>query len=276
LTAHPRAPQPVETNPSVLAAGRRCVFCGGTPVTAEHVWPAWLRTVLPQPIVAPHRRTVQLDGVAQPDVTYPQRVFEQRVRLVCAVCNNGWMSELETANKPFLDAALHGRGRQLHQRGQERLAAWAFKTALMINCTFREHRSGVPQSHYDYLYTHRAPPSDVAIWLASYDGEQPAAAFSSGMAISRPGERVDSHDAPNVYTITFTLGPLALQVFGVHDAAAIRVDPRGGEYADPGIHQLWPYDAPFTWVPRPALTGEGLQRFADSIYDELLRHVGRR
>jgi len=52
---------------------------------------------------------------------------------VCASCNNGWMSDLEGRAKPMLETMLEGRGRALHQEGQRTLAAWALKTAIMVD-----------------------------------------------------------------------------------------------------------------------------------------------
>src|SRR5690349_3014728 len=91
---------------------RTCVFCGGLPLTREHVYPQWL-----QQFSAP-RAYIQREGSHQGP--FPQTVVRQNamgqyvvvdevrgnrtpilhevtVKSVCATCNNGWMSTLENS-----------------------------------------------------------------------------------------------------------------------------------------------------------------------------------
>src|SRR4051794_25178294 len=169
---------------------------------------------LPSPSPAPHRasarsspsppghacaraRSDQPAGTAEPR-TSRERVFVQRARVVCKRCNNGWMSDLEGANRRFLEAALHGRGSELHRGRQRALAAWAHKTAIVINAgLFRAHRTGMAPEHAHYLREQGQPPDDVGIWVTSVTAEEPAWVSSNGLALSSPGQRVSDEDPPN-------------------------------------------------------------------------------
>src|SRR4051794_2751172 len=164
MRRHPHVPACSYPPMSAQAKQRGCIFCGGTPVTAEHVWPNWARRKLPQDVVAEHTVIAETPDGTTSD-TFRQRVFEQRVKVVCGECNNGWMSRLEQTNKPFLESALDGRGRALHCDGQRSLAAWAYKTALVINAgLFRSHRTGESPEQPRYLRSRGEPPLDVGVW----------------------------------------------------------------------------------------------------------------
>ena len=184
------------------------------------------------------------------------------------------MSRLESRNRPFLEAGLQGRGRVLHEAGQHALAAWAFKTALIINHgVFRAHRTGLPHTHARHLLDAGEPPLDVGIWLTAYTAEEPALVFSTGMAIGGPGEHVADDHEPNIAIVTFTFGPLAFQVAGAANAAAIGIVPAEITFPVQMIRRLWPYRSSFTWTPRPALDGPTLHDFATRIQDELSRRA---
>jgi hypothetical protein len=249
-------------------------FCSGTPVTAEHIWPDWARRMLPGDVIATH--TVRADTpAARSSHTFRQRVFDHRVKVVCAGCNNGWMSRLEKENQPFLEAALNGRGRVLHRDGQRALAAWAFKTVLVINRgLFRAHRTGLPPAHAHHLLSRGEPPSDVGIWLTAFTADEPAYVMSTGLALSGPGERVTDEDSPNFSIVTFTFGPLVFQVAGAVDPSAIGIVPAEINFPWAMIHRLWPYRGSFTWTPTPALDNRSLDAFANRIREELQRLTG--
>jgi hypothetical protein len=249
-------------------AGRGCVFCGARPLTAEHVFAAYLQKLTRGAPVVEHTRTAEVAGVVHPTLRYDQKVFDQKVKAVCAACNNGWMAELETAARPLLEPGLRGRGRSYHRGGQAILAAWAFKTGLMLNEVFRDIQTGVPSAHYEHLFANRTPPPGVTIWMTAYGGIQPAGFQAQGMAVSRPGEIATDDDIPNLYVMTLTLGPFAFQIFGVHDSN-ININPETSRIGDGRVHRLWPYEDSFTWAPGAAYAGAEFERFAEAIYDEL-------
>src|SRR5262245_15281157 len=88
---------------------RRCIFCGGTLLTKEHVFPRWLRKHVQ--IDVPYNLHIgtfgmHVDGKAiwgeRKDRRRPGDVRSQKLRVVCTACNNRWMSGLQLACKPIL------------------------------------------------------------------------------------------------------------------------------------------------------------------------------
>lgn len=251
------------------------MFCDSRErMTSEHVFPQWISRLIEgkAPMMEHNREVVRARHAPQAD-TYLQPVFQQKVRAVCADCNNGWMSDLERAAKPLLMPGFDGRGRAFHAEGQRTLAAWGFKTALMLGEVFRGEATGVPRAHQVHLREHGEPPAAVGVWLSAFGGPEPASFRAAGMAISRPGERVTDEDEPNVYVFTFHIGPFVFQSFGVVDADAIRINPAETVVGDLRVHQLWPFRRSLTWSPRAALTSPELIALSEAIYNELQRHV---
>src|SRR5438045_8454454 len=88
----------------------RCIFCGVTGVTREHMWADWLRCYIP--------RRMREHSVAATIVSpwgHEERVsrrtgdpHSRRIKCVCGECNNVWMSQLQEATKPFLIQTLKG------------------------------------------------------------------------------------------------------------------------------------------------------------------------
>src|SRR5690349_5445572 len=96
---------------------RTCVFCGGSPVTKEHVWPDWARRKLASSESFPHYRRLERQGQDPVDKRWLAPAHTMTVSAVCRPCNNGWMSELEARAKELLEPVLDGRGKQLHRDG---------------------------------------------------------------------------------------------------------------------------------------------------------------
>src|SRR4051794_32457648 len=107
---------------------RRCVFCGEQASSREHVFPLWLSRLVgdagdaPFTLNNPHGRNKK--GL---------RTFGVFTWDACAICNNGWMSTLEDAAKPLLSPAVRGEAISWGSDEQLTVAAWAHKTALMLD-----------------------------------------------------------------------------------------------------------------------------------------------
>src|SRR4051812_46683479 len=103
---------------------RVCIFCGGGPLTLEHVWPAWLIALFP---ALPS--TITFRGRERQATTSD----ELTVRAVCEKCNGGWMSDLEQQAKPLLMELLEERPYSFMPPGmQDVISAWAVKTVMVF------------------------------------------------------------------------------------------------------------------------------------------------
>lgn len=97
------------------------------------------------------------DGFALQDPeSWAHKPFDLTVKAVCSSCNNGWMARLESdAKEAVFSSAFAGRGRSLHRGGQRTLAAWALKTAMMVEQTNAPTQRGIPRAEYEYLQARR-------------------------------------------------------------------------------------------------------------------------
>jgi hypothetical protein len=130
----------------VSGAIRSCIFCGGTPVTREHVWPQWLARHL-GPDSALHAdqganlhpvdRVRKIEGTPVM-VEFSElrgnsmRKSDHVVKAACGTCNSGWMARLETACKPILLRQMSDRDARLSEEEVRILARWLIKTTAIF------------------------------------------------------------------------------------------------------------------------------------------------
>lgn len=197
---------------SGYVAGKGCIFCGGTPLTREHLWPDWLRRQLKIQMPFSVRIEQEEDGVETRDINFETPPFNQQVKAVCAECNNGWMAAIEAAAKPILWPLIHAEGRRLDSDEQRALARWALLRACVFDELHPQERV-VAAAHCQHLQEHRNPPSD-GLWvsLATDDAEDPRHYAYQGLRLGQDGAPAPS--GPNVYFVTITVGCLVLQVRG--------------------------------------------------------------
>jgi hypothetical protein len=248
---------------------RKCVFCSATADSQEHVWPKWAAPMLADEDPLPHFQQFVQDDRPGFERSYPKAAYSMTVGAVCEQCNNTWMSGLESRAKPYLEGMLHGRGRLLHQGGQRTLAAWALKTAMMVEQTHGAHQRGIPVEEYTYLYEHGEPSDRIRIWMATYTGTW---AVAMGRTFGLDADMASGPDSDrgrrDIWGAAITFGPVVFQVFGtaihplLHSLATNAVN----------THVLWPYQSSFTWMPSPGFDEYGLVRFADGLLDEVRRH----
>jgi hypothetical protein len=186
---------------------RACIFCGGTPVTEEHVWPYWLNDELP----ALEETTFTLERVGKETRVWRGKPASATVAVVCKSCNNGWMSDLESASAPLLIPLIRGRTPHLDPQAQRAISGWAFKTAVMLDqlnptMAFRGE-------HLDHLRAHLEPHPTVHVFAAACDAKRPEDTFFRSTT-------VDLHLEPEsglpreAYVATLAVRHPAFQVIG--------------------------------------------------------------
>ena len=129
---------------------RSCVFCGGLPLTREHVYPQWLRQFsgpqsfisregayqpsTPEAVVRQNVHSKYVEVLEQRGAKTPN-LHEVTVKAVCSTCNNGWMSTLEGEVRPILKKLADHTSLVLDRKHKTRLAAWAHKCFSCTTCT---------------------------------------------------------------------------------------------------------------------------------------------
>jgi hypothetical protein len=163
-----------------LKGTRVCVFCGGHDLNKEHVIPDWMSKYfadltgyvasgwigaqdgdvttydppgpLPGPVIGNQRREVGSAGT-----------FNQTVRLVCELCNRGWMSDLEAAVEPVLAPMFGGQPQLLSGYRADLVATWATKTSLVMTLSWA---ADLPREPFEQLYRDRRPSDSTTVWCA--------------------------------------------------------------------------------------------------------------
>jgi hypothetical protein len=111
-----------------VSGKKRCLFCGSTGLTREHVIAKWLRQELrTQGWVYEQRGTGKARKWNALAVVLPR---------VCHRCNNELLADLEDRAKPILGPLLHGGSGSapilIDPSQQATLATWAVKTSLLL------------------------------------------------------------------------------------------------------------------------------------------------
>jgi hypothetical protein len=246
---------------------RKCVFCGGTPATKEHIFPFWLREAVGGGGPAAHLRLEGRDrGPAPGDpLQYDHKrnaaEADVQVRAVCATCNNDWMNTLDHEVEPFVVPLIRNRPVELTADDRVLLARWATKIGLLLEQTrarssLTHRRSLTPPSAYAEFARTQLPPAAMRIWLLRISPPFTGAVWRTAPI---PVARYDTQaardlGAPNGALTTFAIGMLGFQLMFAP------LTPRYQDLADQRtrqgeqfMHVLWPPATPLDWPPSAAL-----------------------
>jgi hypothetical protein len=248
---------------------RACVFCGGVPLTREHVFPRWLDRVLP---AQEHWRGQDLAEVGGELLTAPmlpttnrqmgEKFTETTVTRVCKACNNGWMHALEEMARPLLTALIGGRRAEVAQDDAGQLALWVAKTCLMAQFTHPESAAVLPRQ-YQWLYERQTPPPRIHIWALSVEARDWALRMQHfGILYGDPDE-CDPSEPCNTYSTTIGLGQVAFCVMGTTSESMILPDLEDVTPLD--AVRLWPDPRPFEWGRATPLGDEDLWFVSDYL-----------
>lgn len=243
------------------------MFCGGAPVTAEHVWPRWIAKYLPKR-KGEHFHLVESEGNERSIEFRGDRVpFTTTVNCVCKTCNTGWMHELETTAEPILAPLIEGRSQTWHEWRQAVAAAWAFKTAIMIEQAAEENLRAIPvelrQSFRKWL---RPPLLNTQIWAATYAGESPHFYGRSMMRflLTTP-EGIAVPNDLTAYGCCLQVGALVFRLFG-HLVQDGPTNVPQGEIAR-SLVPIWPVSPSIQWPPELAVDDDGMEALVKSMGD---------
>ena len=101
-----------------------CIFCDKPSGSREHVWPKWIL------------ERKDLGAFKLKIAGGPEKILnnvELKVKTVCGICNNGWMSDLEAQAIPILTEIFEDKPVALDQEQQQIIARWLMKTAMVYD-----------------------------------------------------------------------------------------------------------------------------------------------
>lgn len=229
---------------------RKCIFCGTTPLTREHIIPLWIARLLvesprgfptgPQPHVRKARGPEEHRWNTDKPLDFV-------VNSVCERCNGHWMSTFETDAMPYLKPMIAGDKVRLNRTGQIAIAKWAILRAIITESDFTPSLPPMLRQWADSLYKEHRIPSGCLVWLAVYNGRFPVYFESSTI----------THGTTKDAGLRFSaiIGYLAVKVVGISWAQVS--DSRGS-----AMIQISPYkSSQVEWPPPAAVTDSSFDDF---------------
>lgn len=254
---------PAASSAQTPATKRTCVFCDGSgPLTREHVWPRWARSLLSADTELPVEHVIAVEGEILTRRSFLANGFDETTRKVCTTCNSGWMAALEHQTKLILEAMVTDEPVTLDEHAQRILAAWALKTAIVHDCAQgAPWRPSAMTAEASHLAKTGVPTGNVLVWLSGFLDSPPARARLWGTTanvLTMTGEKITA----DIYGATISLASVCFQVMysavpGMAEAFAIEERP--------AISLLWPYQAPFDWSERNSFADDGFDDLAAAL-----------
>ena len=143
-----------------MANNRRCVFCGNTDLSNEHIFAQWLLKELK---IIKNDVRMSWMSVSGIELSHRQHPYSKLVNgKVCKTCNGGWMSQLETSCQEHLIRLMDLENENFKNEVShlpefyKTIAKWAFKNAILLNSA-SDYRDVVPDSHFKALYSGTIP-----------------------------------------------------------------------------------------------------------------------
>jgi hypothetical protein len=248
---------------------RKCIFCLAKANSLEDALPHWITDQFKasEPCKAQlerHGAKVNIWHVYQPELS---------IRCVCQSCNNGWMSDLESQTKIYLQPLLMGEKCVLDISGQTTIALWSLKTAMVIEALDPPQQRMYTQQEHEQLQKLSVIPWRTSVWLA--------ASVDQSLFLSTKNRHMGKGDTNDIsgVSITMAFSHVVIQVFTIRvppevgPSTCVKTNVRRGPWEQATI-QIWPAKpAPVMWPPPLALNSEvGLdalaERFSTTILDE--------
>lgn len=227
-------------------------------MTREHVWPQWALRYFPSQPDAVQRMTFNFESGDDPIVReWPAESMAQVARVVCADCNNGWMSTLETDAKPWVEQLIHGVPTLLDSAAQKIVGEWCIKTGLLLSLTLPQRL--VDPQYFREFFKRREPPGHGVVYLSSYEGDAMSWYHVHGVGFF---ERETEEKIAHGWVVSFVLGHLAVQLTGSTYPERMRMTP--DRFVRMGLIQIAPEKYPIRRWPR-------FMRVADDTLDAFAR-----
>jgi hypothetical protein len=219
-----------------------CLFCDNTPGSREHLWPAWIHKRRDFGLIRMQRGT-SAEVIVNP---------EQKVRTVCSVCNNGWMSKLEQENIPLIGSMFQDLSIPLNEAQQHTVAAWAVKTAMMFDSTKGRNSDNRFYTKSDGvgLRVNREIPNLTRIWIGRMSSLHLNHA-ECDIALLSGSTRIGTASVS-----TIAAGHFAAQVVTIHPGSELAKQPTIELYHKPRdwdnmLLSIWPIERPTViWPPK--------------------------
>jgi hypothetical protein len=248
---------------------KTCIFCRQTgKLTKEHLWGDWLRQHIPRDSTHNLHFVTERERPAQKGRLHgPGDPHSRRLLVVCNECNNGWMSALQTAAKPWLGPLARGDWLPLEYDAQCALAAWATMFAMVVEFA-HPPTVVIPQAERTGFKVTRATPPGWLIFLGRYDDPH----GRDGAFNHHAGVHFGIYDHPRSaffyeeQSCGFIVGKVMFQVWSCTPINRRAQNNRHDEYKEayPELSLIYPPQEPIR-VPPPPMTYEQFDMISNDI-----------
>jgi hypothetical protein len=221
---------------------QECAFCPSPANSGEHLWSNWLNKILPG-----RKRFTKRGDNKEIIGDWVSPKLDWKAKVVCALCNNEWMSNLENVHaKPSMTDLILGKsGVAIDRTRANSIALFAFKTAVVFDHLVSGRAPFFERSARHEFRNSLTIPYNVGMWLTGFVPN------GSGLAqtVYHNGQ-VSPDKTLGMYVCTYSIEHLVLQVVGYKADGLHQVAPKNYFPAIP----FWPeiQDA-FVWPPAEAL-----------------------
>jgi hypothetical protein len=258
-----------------LKAPGKCMFCGSSGLSKEHIWPRWTHKLVP--VERGLYSRVRWQGTAAEDkrqvISTTKRqgtAMDIQIRSVCRKCNSGWMGAIETASEPTLTPLLRGEPCVLDEHAQRTLATWLTLKIMVAETSNALPDRVTPVAHHKFLMENREPPQGWFIWVAAHESKRwmaryirQAANLPVVVTSAEPSHFGDRSSSNNAQFVLLGIGHLlavaintTVANLGIEPPLDIRVVSK----------RIWPLaEHNFLWPPSVPLDTDGVDVIAGSF-----------
>jgi hypothetical protein len=250
-----------------------CVFCGSLGVTKQHIWPDWLKKVIPREgsehfqLLTKIKATDPKLVTLQPELqSHNGPTGSRKIRNVCAKCNNGWMSKLESSAKPILIDLMSSKKVFLDFDQQEILSNWIVMISIMAEYTDKATLA-IPDNHRYHLMQNKPISDGWRIWIGTYSGIEWKQRYrhQGGVVALKNIDHVTYFEVATQFS-TFVIGSLLIHATSTTIPNHYPIfDPRISDY----LVQIWPRIAPsVTWPSPMIISDKNAIDIADNLWNK--------
>jgi hypothetical protein len=186
--------------------------------------------------------------------------------VLCEPCNNEWGSKLEDAAKPIVRNLAAGVRQILGLPKCLILTRW-FVLKCMVLASFSDPNYFTEKERRDFRNKNYRVPPMIGVWAGRYIGQY----RESGHLRDRPSmfSQGGTEEAVPGFEVTFSIGQLALQFFGLRwqavspDLPAADIQITNYKW-DEAVVEVWPLPhKPPSWPPEKSLNDTDFELLTD-------------
>lgn len=220
-------------------AQRSCIFCRAQgSLTREHVIPGWLPRYIGGDEMGSFRGT-HLSAIGMPLSVRTASKNSHTLNTVCATCNNGWMSDLESTFGrllPRLQADMSPR--QFSKAERRIIALWIVKTGIIAHYS-SNYRTILPLGVPHSLSQGRVVPAGVKVFGGVVDSGKDIRWIQSniGVAHIRPSDISEIEAGEKTFVFALSIQNIFIG-FSWHGLSQKDFNLT---YTDSSVHRIYPH-----------------------------------